>query len=521
MDNYGDNEETRLLPGQKGAPTKDSGSGPIAGFVQLLLANLGPGILTLPYIFTVGGIAATGGMLCFVLGVTLYSMWLVLKCKYWLHASPKFINVEYSKRPQSFQDIGREILGTKGEKVITVFVVLMQLGICMVFLNFSAENLLAVEHFYIGDENVNCLIPDDTDITTIAPDTAPPCNLTDVASTVLPKSVLVMCVAPIPLLLTLGRSPAIIVVSASGATVVMFIAVGTVLFLVAWHFSEYFPGMENVQIEPKLPGQLPIVFGNLLYSVTTAIGVLLPIENTLNAAGRAKYPQLVFGAMSCHFVLFLMVGMLSNLAFGKQTEASITAEFIESNIGHPIYISIVNCFLSLSVLLTFPLQFRPACEVVEKALGVSDPNTEGNVELTMQETEVKRTRWQKYGFIVVRTGLVVVVAGAAASVPQLDLIVSLAGSFVSCVLAMMVPPAMDLMIMRIEGKFPRKSAFFDVLIIFVGVIGLIGGTGSTFLEIIGVQMFPEPSDDGGNTTETITGLFSPWTLLSQSAAAHS
>jgi hypothetical protein len=39
--------------------------------------------------------------------------------------------------------------------------------------------------------------------------------------------------------------------------------------------------------------------------------------------------------MTVTLLLDLSVGALSNIAFGPQTRESITAEFIEENIGHP------------------------------------------------------------------------------------------------------------------------------------------------------------------------------------------
>jgi hypothetical protein len=74
-------------------------------------------------------------------------MRIVLRAKKWVHAQPKWIEVEESKRPQTFQAVGRELLGLRGEKVIIVFVAMMQLGICMVFFNFAATNLVAVEEY--------------------------------------------------------------------------------------------------------------------------------------------------------------------------------------------------------------------------------------------------------------------------------------------------------------------------------------------------------------------------------------
>ena len=48
-------------------------------------------------------------------------------------------------------------VSTQGEKVIIVFVVLMQLGICMVFFNYAAENIVAVEKYYLSLGNASCL----------------------------------------------------------------------------------------------------------------------------------------------------------------------------------------------------------------------------------------------------------------------------------------------------------------------------------------------------------------------------
>ena len=151
-----------------------------------------------------------------------------------------------------------------------------------------------------------------------------------------------------------------------------------------------------------------------------------------------RYMSVVFGAILSALALFLMIGILSNLAFGKQTETSITAEFVATNIGDATYISIVNVFLSLSVILTYPLQFRPAAAVVEKACGIlaTMPGADTSSEGTSLQARVDHiTPWQRWGYIPVRTGLVIATAVLAAVVPQLDLVISLAGSFTSSILA--------------------------------------------------------------------------------------
>jgi hypothetical protein len=142
------------------------------------------------------------------------------------------------------------------------------------------------------------------------------------------------------------------------------------------------------------------------------------------------------------------------------------------------------------VILTYPLQFRPAAAVVETAFGVVDKTTvQAGESVSMQETGIDHlTKWQKWGFIPVRTGLVILTALLAASVPQLDLVISLAGSFTSSILAMMIPPAMDFAVMQRENKYNRIRIGFNLVLMFFGVVGLVAGTGATLLEILGIPL---------------------------------
>lgn len=87
-----------------------------------------------------------------------------------------------------------------------------------------------------------------------------------------------------------------------------------------------------------------------------------------------------------------------------------------------------------------------------------------------------------------RTALVLFTAALAAGVPQLDLMVALAGSFTACVLALMIPPAMDIAMMRKDNTFPPMRVFLDSVVVIVGILGLIGGTGATLLQLAGVDV---------------------------------
>ena len=114
-----------------------------------------------------------------------------------------------------------------------MFVVLMQLGICMVFLNYSAENLMAVDHYYLSNENVTCLIPSnddkppfrarrDVEVEPFGPQkhkNETSCNA-DPAAT-FTKEQLVFMVTPAAWALSLGRSAMLITISTTMATLIM------------------------------------------------------------------------------------------------------------------------------------------------------------------------------------------------------------------------------------------------------------------------------------------------------------
>ena len=53
--------------------------------------------------------------------------------------------------------------------------------------------------------------------------------------------------------------------------------------------------------------------------------------------------------------------------------------------------------------------------------------------LVLQDNEIPTTFLQRHGYLFIRTGLVFLCAGGAILVPRLDLVISLAGSFTSCV----------------------------------------------------------------------------------------
>ncbi len=84
-----------------------------------------------------------------------------------------------------------------------------------------------------------------------------------------------------------------------------------------------------------------------------------------------------------------------------------------------------------------------------------------------------------------RASLVILTFLLAVLIPQIDLFISLVGAVACCVLALIIPPVLDLLLF---WKKSMKFSFFilikDILIILFGVYIFISGTFVSIVNII-------------------------------------
>eukprot|EP00041_Stephanoeca_diplocostata_P002767 m.29554 g.29554 ORF g.29554 m.29554 type:complete len:449 (+) comp13744_c0_seq3:245-1591(+) len=367
-----------LLPRSPNRRAEETpGNGSFSACIQLLQGNLSPGMLILPFIFTIGGIATSSILVVVVVLLAWYAMRLVLRAKEWLHRTPKWISVADCDRPSSYQDIGRELLGRRAAYGITFCVLLLQLGTSIVFVSYAGENMCAVERYYVSRQNVSCLIPDTDDYPLDPQQTGnettvmPPCTDDDIGGdTVLTKPIAVAALTPLALLLATGRTPSLVTVSTMCATALTALTLIMIGVLIGRHFTHFYPGAHDIQVTPDRPQDLLIVFGNLMYTATACIGIFMPIENAMRGGNRTQYGTVVTKAMTATLVLFLTVGILANVAFGRQQQPDIATAFVVNDAADAEYISVINVLLALSVVLTLPLQLRPVFHMIERYLRI-------------------------------------------------------------------------------------------------------------------------------------------------------
>ncbi|ORC93067.1 putative amino acid tansporter [Trypanosoma theileri] len=96
------------------------------------------------------------------------------------------------------------------------------------------------------------------------------------------------------------------------------------------------------------------------------IGVVLPVENSMSVEDRPKFGKLVKYTHAAIVVLYLIFGLLGYLAFGEALRTSVVLA-LPSGISK----NVLQVLLGLSLIFSYPIQYVPAIQLVDRALGIS------------------------------------------------------------------------------------------------------------------------------------------------------
>ncbi|CEG44818.1 amino acid auxin permease family [Plasmopara halstedii] len=287
--------------------------------VHLLKGNIGPGAMSLPSGFSKTGIYAGPVLFILVALVSVYNMDLLLRCKQIL--SPK--------APMSFGEVGRKLLGPKGKMLIDVFLVGTQLGICCVYFTFVATN-------------INVVLPE---------------RIQNVVN----ERQLVFAIFPALLLLSWVRTLRRITPFSSLANFAVLVGI-TIVFYYSIDYWKHPKMLRETTVYADW-SQVPEFYGTAVYSFE-GIGLVLPIQNVMVEPER--FPRVLATCMLSILVLFLFIGEIPTLAFGRIDNGSVTAVLHQYCEGR--LVTLANIALAFACTLSFPIQFYPAIDVLERML---------------------------------------------------------------------------------------------------------------------------------------------------------
>ena len=313
-------------------------------FIHLLKGYMGAGCLSLPWAVSQLGLF-WGTIAIFAMGYwSSYNCWTVVKLKRYIERttpadeSDKMSMSEVSSAVSSntnitYPDVGDWAHGSHFQSYIAACVCVQQLAICTVFISFVGENLLAV----MERLDIHFALATHAGVMTLA----------------------------LPFIMALSFIPSL-------KTLAPVMAMGTIMLLISFVAVGVIIGDEwearpttTPQVNPPL---VPLAVCAILYSYE-GICLILPVESAMKEPQHFK--KVFIGAMASVALILAVFASICVVTFGNVTSGSVTAFLLVAYEDDPavtFWLMVANTAVSLSVLLTYPLQLFPALEILAPAM---------------------------------------------------------------------------------------------------------------------------------------------------------
>jgi len=226
----------------------------------------------------------------------------------------------------TYPDVGDWAYGARFQKYVTLCICTQQLAICTVFVSFVGENLLAVL--------VRMNLPfGHTSVMTLA----------------------------LPVILGLSLIPSLKLLAPVMATgfVLLLASLAALGVIVVDKWSDRPDTLPTID-----PPQIPLALCAILYSYE-GINLILPVESVMRKP--EQFAPVFCASMAVVAAMLSTVGLTCVYAFGNVTSGSVTAFLLDAykdDDSITLWLMIANTAVSLSVLLTYPLQLFPALELL-------------------------------------------------------------------------------------------------------------------------------------------------------------
>jgi proton-coupled amino acid transporter len=302
-------------------------------FLHLLKGFLGAGCLSLPWAVSELGIVWGVVAILIIACWTSYNCWSLVKLKRYVEGHSSDVDDRMTEASTNTSitaitapDLGEWAFGKTFKSYVRVCICTLQLCICTVFFSFVGENLLAVFRYF--GSNVSHV---------------------GVMTIFLP---VILALSFIPSLKTLAP------VMASGLYLLLFAFFGIGVII----GSEWQGRPDHT---PELnPPQVPLAVCAILYSME-GINLVLPLESAMKEPHHFK--RVFVMSMAVNALILASLASICVLTFGEVTNGSVTAFLLEAyqeDESIIFWLMMANTAVSLSVLVTYPLQMYPALELL-------------------------------------------------------------------------------------------------------------------------------------------------------------
>jgi len=246
------------------------------------------------------------------------------------------------------------------------------------------------------------------------------------------------------------------------ANILEFVGLGIIFYYI---FSTPLPSSHSVPWFTA-PEKFPIFFGTAIFAFE-GISVVLPIENQMT---KPKDMLGWNGVLNISMVtiagLYIGMGFFGYLKYGAETAASITLNLPQDD----VLAQSALCMFSIAIFFSYALQFYVVMDII-------GPNI---IKPNVSDRMYPYVEW------LTRVILNVLTLGMAATVPWLDLLVSLLGAIKMSTLSLMAPALVD---SAAHWNSDSRPVFIyrcikNIIIFIIGFLACIVGTYISTMEIV-------------------------------------
>lgn len=432
--------------------------------MHMIKANIGTGLLAIPLAFKMAGIIVGTVGLWIMAAVCVHCIHILLKSYKHVVGRTNTAKDEVSDAI-GYDDVVYLMVKEKcnpGSKIptivrsiISIFLVIGQLGFCCVYFVFIPTNIQQVVQHY------------------------------DKTDTVFSVEV-IMSITLVPMILfCMIRNLKYL---APFSTFANFLMIGSVLVIL---YALFFVGELKPYSELHLVAPFrnwPNFFSSAVYAFE-GIGCVLPVYHGME---QKQYFSPVNGvlntAMMLVTIMYYSIGFFGYLKYGEDAKASITLNLPVENV---IFQSVKLCF-AIAVFITFNLQFMVGCDIIWSYVMRSSEylksfNRNNLLEMEGQDAPINNNRSTTKLYIIenaFRTFFIVLAFSLAMVVPRIDLFIALIGAVASSTLAIIVPIVLDLLVFWPLNNYNKKQLIKNIIIIIFGIYIFIAGTYTSMYDIV-------------------------------------
>jgi proton-coupled amino acid transporter len=384
--------------------------------VNIIISFVGAGLLGIPHAFSRAGWLLGSIALAAVSALNVYSMLLLPKVRRHLNSSMKDSETSPSQACSSYGDMGKHILGHRGEVLVNICLVVSQTGFATAYLIFIAESLYRAKRWKVcfGAVPGLALLVQARDMKHLSP-----------------FSLLANCAN------LLGLS--------------------AVLLQDYETFEEHHEHHDTPDTDLVVDPIKAVQWGGVMYVMAVTlysmegVGLVLSLENSCR--DRSRFPGLLRNVVAGITLFMALFGTAGYWAFGSETLAPITL-----NLGHSRAASIVQGALCVALYFTYPIMMFPVWTIAEERI----------LEILPSQVWKRRT---------LRASVVLTTAVVAYAVPDFGEYLSLLGSSLCTILGFLLPTYFHL---QVFGKELGKGEFSLNVTLFVGgALFAVVGTASS------------------------------------------